>query len=279
MLCLPMKVGQKILGVFCVYSRKARFFSENDADFFSLMTDLTSLAMDRLNREMVKTWFFNKAALQLKSPINNIRSMLSVLEGGFLGHLEEQQLDTVVRCKKRLNVLQDTIRDLLKLASERQEINRPKLKSVNASEILLMLKPIYHPLAQDKNIHLNFEVARKKLMVQGKKNVLDDLFSNVISNALKYTPSQGKVTVTLAPQANGAVLFEVSDSGIGISEEDQTRLFNEFFRAENAQALTDEGTGLGLVLVKESLDHIGGSIRIQSRLGEGTRVSCLLPVA
>ena len=73
------------------------------------------------------------------------------------------------------------------------------------------------------------------------------------------------------------VRFEVSDTGIGIPEEDIPRLFTEFFRAENAKAVSEEGTGLGLAIVKEILDFLGGSISVKSKVGEGTTLTCLLP--
>jgi signal transduction histidine kinase len=105
------------------------------------------------------------------------------------------------------------------------------------------------------------------------------LFSNLISNAVKYTSSGGKVDVVLELLSRDRVKFQVSDSGIGIPEEDVSRLFTEFFRAENAKALAEEGTGLGLVIVKEILDFMGGSISVRSKVGQGTIFTCLLPVA
>jgi signal transduction histidine kinase len=116
-----------------------------------------------------------------------------------------------------------------------------------------------------------------ELLADGK--LLDELFGNLISNAIKYTPPGGKVRVSLAAERDHRVRFEVSDSGIGIPEEDLSRLFTEFFRAENAKALAEEGTGLGLVIVKEVLDFLGGSISVKSKVGEGTTLTCLLPPA
>jgi signal transduction histidine kinase len=111
----------------------------------------------------------------------------------------------------------------------------------------------------------------------GDEKLLDELFGNLISNAIKYTPSGGKVRVSLAGEKEHRARLEVSDTGIGIPEEDIPRLFTEFFRAENAKAQAEEGTGLGLVIVKEILDFLGGSISVKSKAGEGTTFTCLLP--
>ncbi|MBW2053716.1 MAG: ATP-binding protein, partial [Deltaproteobacteria bacterium] len=84
--------------------------------------------------------------------------------------------------------------------------------------------------------------------------------------------------VSLAKESDEWVKLEVSDTGIGISEEEISRLFSEFFRGENAKALVEEGTGLGLVIVKEILDRLSGTIHVQSDVGQGTRFTCLFPI-
>jgi signal transduction histidine kinase len=109
------------------------------------------------------------------------------------------------------------------------------------------------------------------------EKLLDELFVNLVSNAVKYTPKGRRVRVSLAKENNVHVRFEVQDSGIGIPEQDRSRLFTEFFRSKNARAFTQEGTGLGLVIVKEILDFINGKIQVESDVGKGTRITVRLP--
>ncbi|MFH1139223.1 MAG: ATP-binding protein [Pseudomonadota bacterium] len=278
-LCLPLQVGAKILGVFCVYSGERQFFSQADADFFSLMTDLTALAMESLIRQTAKNWFLNKTAHHLRSPINTIQSMLHLLEQGYLGPLQGKQAETVTRCHKRLSILQDVINDLLKLASGRQETGPRRLESVDIVGVVAALEHLFRALAKEKELDLQFLIPEALPPVLGRDNLLDELAANLISNALKYTPPGGLVQVSIIEYSPELVRLEVRDTGIGISEPDQHRLFTEFFRAENAKAQREEGTGLGLVIVKEILDEIGGSIQIKSQLGKGTTVDCLIPYA
>ena len=279
MLCLPLKVEQKTLGVFCVYSDETYYFDENDVNFFSLVSDLTALALEKLNRELTKTWFLNKAAHQLRSPLSAIQSMLQVLARGYLGELTEKQQENVVRCEKRLAILQAVINDLLKLASGREEVGPLKLAPVNLENVLSGLEPLYRSQAADKGIHLEWCPQKNLPPGLGQERMLDDLFSNLISNALKYTSAGGRVTVTLASAGPGKILFEVADTGIGIPEADLPHVFSEFFRGSNAKQMHEEGTGLGLIIVREILDRLGGSIRVESKVGQGTRMSCLLPAA
>lgn len=113
----------------------------------------------------------------------------------------------------------------------------------------------------------------------GNQELLDEIFTNLVSNAVKYTPRNGLVRINLSMKGEDQILFEVSDTGIGISKEDIPRLFTEFFRADNAKAIEENGTGLGLVIVKEVVDRLGGSIEVESKIGEGTRSTCILPLS
>ncbi|HDR15587.1 MAG TPA: ATP-binding protein, partial [Desulfobacteraceae bacterium] len=113
--------------------------------------------------------------------------------------------------------------------------------------------------------------------VMADEKLLDDLFANLVSNAIKYTPPGGKVDVATSLYPDGRVRLDVSDTGIGIPRQDISRLFTEFFRAENAKEAAEEGTGLGMVIVKEIVDNLRGTISVDSEVGKGTTFVCLLP--
>lgn len=277
MVCLPLRVEKMPLGVFCMYSEISYDFSENDIKFFSLLSDLTALAIETLRGEINKTWFLQKAAHQLRSPFGAIYSLMKVLRKGYLGPVSEQQQDAVLRCEKRLEMLGVMVNDLLKLGIKRQHADRAIIQAVDGVKILRALEELYESSASEKGVTVDFVIEESIPELMADEKLLDELFGNLISNAMKYTPPGGKVRVALAREREHLVRFEVSDTGIGIPEEDIPRLFTEFFRAENAKALSEEGTGLGLAIVKEILDFLGGSISVKSKVGEGTTLTCLLP--
>lgn len=277
MVCLPLRVEKMPLGVFCMYSEISYNFSENDIKFFSLLSDLTALAIETLRGEINKTWFLQKAAHQLRSPFGAIYSLMKVLRKGYLGPVSEQQQDAILRCEKRLEMLGAMVNDLLKLGIKRQHADRAIIHPVDGAKILRALRDLYESSASEKGVTVDFVIEESIPELMADEKLLDELFGNLISNAMKYTPSGGKVRVALAREREHLVRFEVSDTGIGIPEEDIPRLFTEFFRAENAKALSEEGTGLGLAIVKEILDFLGGSISVKSKVGEGTTLTCLLP--
>jgi len=115
--------------------------------------------------------------------------------------------------------------------------------------------------------------------VSGNSEQIEQMLENLVSNAIKYTPDGGWVKVTFSGAPGNKVVIRVADSGIGIPEKDQSRLFTEFFRADNAREKQEMGTGLGLSIVKEIVDAHQGTIQVESRENHGTTVVVSLPAA
>jgi signal transduction histidine kinase len=270
-------VEKRILGVFCVYSDADASFTESDVRFFALIADLTAMEIEKLNTQLNRIWFLQKAAHQLRSPLHAVVSMLKILQKGYLGEMNVKQEETVLRCEKRLELLDGLVKDLLSLSIRRTALNSDALNRVQVSEVLRVLSGLFESQAREKNIDIIFRIDENLPTIKATDRLLDDLFTNLISNALKYTPPGGKVTVCLTRAEEGGIRLEVADTGIGIPEQDFSRLFSEFYRAENAKDFTETGTGLGLVIVKEILDQLKGTISVSSSIGEGSTFVCHLP--
>ncbi len=277
MLCLPLKVEKMILGVFCVYSDETYHFGERDIEFFSLMTDLTAIAIEKLKTDLNKSWFMNKAAHQLRSPLNAVYSMVRVVRNGYVGSVNEKQVETLTRCEKRIEILGDLIKDLLKLGKGRAEAMATPLHPVDLTKAIRQIAPLYETQAADRGVTIQFQIQDPVPDILADDALVDELLTNLISNAVKYTPKDGSVRVILSKEGRSWLKLEVSDSGIGIPEQDLPRLFTEFFRSEHAKSFEEQGTGLGLVIVKEVLDRLRGTIQVRSQVGQGTSVTCLIP--
>ena len=278
MLCLPLRVEKMVLGVLCVYSDVTHDFDDEDIDFFLLMADLTALAIEKLRSELNKTWFLEKAAHQLRSPLNAIDTMLKTLRQGFLGPTQTEQAKLIARCEQRIENLSQVIADLLDLGVKRTDLSKVTMHPVNIADVLKPLVHLYQSQVSAKNLDFSCHIEEGLPNILAQQKLMDDLLSNLISNAIKYTPAGGKVSIRVTRESSDRVLCEVADTGIGIPAEDIPRLFTEFFRSTNAKESTEEGTGLGLVIVKEILDRLRGTIAVKSKLGEGTCFSCFLPV-
>jgi len=150
------------------------------------------------------------------------------------------------------------------------------LERVDLCPLISEQARFYEELAREKGIRLEVECSAEKAVVLGRLDGLRTLVTNLLSNALKYTPSGGKVSLKLAVEPRNLVL-EVADTGIGIPEAEQPNLFREFFRAANARATAEIGTGLGLAIVRSIVQQHGGSIAVQSAEGRGTAFTVRLP--
>jgi K+-sensing histidine kinase KdpD len=277
MLCLPLRGNNMTLGVFCIYGKEDYRFETRDVDFFSLMGDLTGILIERVTWDLTKSWFIAKVAHNLRSPLNAILSMLKLLRKGYLGPVNAQQDETLERCEKRIQSLGELVGDLLRLGRERTEAGKTQLYPVDPAKTIKPLVTLYQNQSIQKGLTVIFDIKEPVPQVVANEGLLEDVFNNLIGNAIKYTPQGGEVRVVLAGEDHTWVRFEVSDTGIGISEDELPRLFSEFFRTEAAKNLVAEGTGLGLVIVKEILDRIGGRIQVKSKPGEGTSFTCLIP--
>ena len=109
--------------------------------------------------------------------------------------------------------------------------------------------------------------------------MIEQMLENLVSNAIKYTPSGGRVSLTLGSGEPNHLRIEIRDTGIGIPVEEQSQLYGEFFRASNAKTVSEHGTGLGLAIVKQTAELHGGRIRVESKESEGTTFTVDLPAS
>jgi len=230
--------------------------------------------LEELDR--VKSVFMRTTAHELRAPIAAIQSYLTVILQGYAS-LEEQR-PMLERAAQRASELLDLVADLLNLARLKELKTEPKKQEVSLEEILDDVLSLHTPEAEEKQITLELETRPCPPVIANPAHI-KQLWTNLISNAIKYTPAGGRVAVRLFPEDEGAVVGEVEDTGIGIAKEDLPNLFKEFSRTDQAKALTQHGTGLGLSIVKQIVQRYNGHIRVESELGEGTRFTFRLPPA
>ena len=214
-----------------------------------------------------------KVAHELRAPIAAIRSFLTVILQGYA--TPEKTREWQQRAAERSDDLLRLVDDLLNLArlSDPKATSAPEMVSVE--EILKDVLALHAPEAEEKGIRLRVEPQRCGMILADPLHI-KQLWTNLLSNAIKYTPPGGQVTVRLFLE-RGTIVGVVKDTGIGIAEEDLPHLFEEFYRTEQAKALTQHGTGLGLSIVKQIVQQYGGTITVESELGKGTQFTFRLP--
>ncbi len=229
--------------------------------------------LERLDR--FKTTFMWTVAHELRAPLNALQSFLLAILQGYIP--PEEQQEVLERAVQRVQELLDLVDDLLKLAAAKSEKGLEKRELVSLADVLEKVAPLFQKEAEAKGLAWAVEV-RARPVVRADPDQMAQVWSNLISNAVKYTPTGGRVRVVLE-ERDGWAVGTVEDTGIGIAPQDLGRIFEEFYRTPQAREVAPRGTGLGLPLVKQIVEAHGGSIAVESEVGRASRFVFRLPVA
>lgn len=285
-LTVPLLGRDGALGIIRVYKDSVYIFTNNDIAFLTAAASHGSIAIKNAldyqsvqNLEESKRKFILTVTHELRSPVGVVRSLLRTLTEGYTGEMSEVQQDMVARALRRADFLQTLIDDLLDLATFKTGLRlERKTEPIDLGDVLHRVIERYSVPAAEKHIDfdLRFE-SDQPMSILSTAEELDRVFNNLVSNAIKYTPESGKVTVSVK-KMDGEGQVDVSDTGIGIPEESLSNLFEEFYRAPNAKVQSKQGTGLGLVTVKDIVTRHGGSVQVNSSLDVGTTFTVILPL-
>lgn len=256
---------------------KARALGLSSGGAMLLFSDQTELTRLRT----VRTEFVINVSHELRTPLASIRAMAETLQDGALNDPEvsEKFLGNIVREVDRLVRLSE---DLTFLA--RSETLPPARERFDLGDLLLDIAERLATYAARRAVHISLPDAMPALELEADRSELEQVFFNLLDNAIKYTPSGGSVEVTVVRE-KATLTVTVADTGIGILKEDLPRIFERFWRADRARKFLGEagtatgGTGLGLSIVKHIVEAHGGTIVADSELGKGSRLIVTLPLA
>ena len=281
----PLEVSGRVIGTLGVYAHTADRFSDRDSEFLKLAAELVALAIEdaraneaieRLGEERVQ--FMLKVAHNLRAPLSAGLSLLELIKGGHLGPILPVQAEHLQRIDERLRALDRAIGQLLTIARTRDFSREIPDVVVDLDELAQQTDRTFRTEAELKKLRFEVTVEPGLPAVESGVDLLKELMENLVSNAVRYTREGGEVRVRFERGGPEEVRIVVRDTGIGIPVEEQGRLFQEFFRASNAKKHSPAGTGLGLALVKQTVERHHGRIRLESAEGRGTTVTIDLPV-
>jgi len=227
---------------------------------------------DLRSLEQVKSQFMRKTSHELRAPVGAVQSLLKAAGGQMAPGAPGREL--VDRAVRRSESMLDLIDDLLRYSRLQSAAVLDRFEPVELAEIVRASSDLFRAQAEEKQVHL--DVRAGSTVVSGVRDSLTDAVNNLLSNAIRYTPAGGRVSVECDCQDGQAVLA-VSDTGIGIPKDELPRLFEEFFRGQMAKQTVQHGTGLGLTIVKRVVDLHGGRIDVESEMGRGTTFRIRLP--
>ncbi|KAA0284617.1 MAG: GAF domain-containing protein [Chloroflexi bacterium] len=245
----------------------------------SIFRDITrEVEVDRLKSEFVAT-----VSHELRTPMTAIKGYVDILTMGAAGSLNENQMHFLEVVRNNIERLSILVSDLLDIS--RIESGRVKLEqgSVNLYEIAeeVVAEVLRRSQNDDKPIALSLDAPRGLPPVRGDSSRVRQIISNLVVNAYNYTPENGAILVNIHPDSvSEEVQVDVQDSGIGIKPEDQSRIFDRFYRGEHPLVLSTPGTGLGLPIVRQLVEMHNGRIWMKSSgvPGEGSTFSFTLPI-
>jgi signal transduction histidine kinase len=331
-LCVPLKAGGRVIGALNVESEQPDAFSEHDEQLLTTVAASAAVAIEnarlyqalqdhasRLEEtvarrtaeltqreaalraaneklkelDRLKSQFVSNVSHELRTPLANIIAYLYLLEEG----KPEKFKQYVATLNREANLLQQLIEDLLLLSRLDLDRAHPSLSVLDINEVVSRLANDRGLLMEKRGLSLQFGLAPGQLLAHTDRKMLLQIITNLMTNAMNYTPAGGTITLTTemrdgpphagqhaavraAPEwENGRwAVVSVSDTGPGISPEDLAHLFERFYRGDAARQSSVPGTGLGLAICKELADRLDATVTVQSQLGQGSTFSVWLPV-
>lgn len=239
----------------------------------ALLHDITTLKqMDR-----IKSDFVSMVAHEIRSPMNSVLAQLKVLRDGLAGEVTEKQEEILKRASERITALTDLSSELLDLAKIESGLITQEKEALDMAELLTEQAAFHGPRARERGVQLEQDPLPALPVVVANRSNMEEVLSNLITNAIHYTPEGGKVTVSARPEGH-YLRISVQDTGMGIAKEEQEKIFNRFYRVKNEKTMFITGTGLGLPIVKSILEAHNGQIRVESEPDQGSTFHVYLPL-
>ncbi|MFP2933929.1 ATP-binding protein, partial [Pyxidicoccus sp. 3LG] len=263
-------------GVFPAELTIARVPGDGPPRFTAFVRDIT----ERKEVERMKNEFISTVSHELRTPLTSIRGSLGLLEGGIMGELPPQALDMVRIARTNTERLIRLINDILDL--EKMEAGKLELKLavLECADLVEATLSGVHGMADTAGVTLRSDLDGDGApQVKGDRDRLIQVLTNLVSNAVKFSPRGAPVTVRVKEEADGRVRFSVVDQGPGIPPEQRSRLFGRFQQLDGSDTRSKGGTGLGLAISQAIVDQHGGRIDVESEPGKGSTFTFTLEVA
>ena len=234
---------------------------------YSLNTEL------RLNK--LKSDFISNVSHDLKSPLTSIRMMTEMLHHNRVGTEERKSAyySAMLEESEHLSHLIDNILDFSRIEDDRKKYD---FTDLDLDGLLVKFLESTRERLKEQGFDIRYDNLDKVPLIRGDRDAILQVFYNLIDNAIKFSGTSRVIDVNLSPRDN-EIVFCVKDYGIGISMKDQERIFDRFYRGDKPQKLGIKGSGIGLTIVKQIVEAHGGTIDIESEVGNGSRVTVRLP--
>jgi two-component system phosphate regulon sensor histidine kinase PhoR len=226
--------------------------------------------------ETMRQDFVANVSHELKTPLSSIKAYTETLKLGAI-HDQEKNMHFVERIESQALQLERQIQDLLELARVESGTAAFRISDVPINAVCQKCFDQFTPHAESNHVRLQLDLVTESPIVRADQDAIETIVKNLVVNAIHYTPAGGLVTIETNVERDQAII-RVSDTGIGISPDQQARIFERFYRVDRARSREKGGTGLGLAIVKHLTQAFGGSVQLESQIGKGSRFQVRLPL-
>jgi signal transduction histidine kinase len=261
------------LSVFLVTSLLIMYFTITLAQRMrSARIELKQVNESLLAQDKIKNEYVYRVTHNIKGDLSSISGSLSVVQQQILAPVDEKNAEFIEKAFNRTHKLMNFVDDLLSLTSMMLN-NRFEVRKLNFTELAGQVFEQMSHKAHEKRLVYTLEKPEEDLFMQGVKVSIKEAIMNLVSNAIKYTPEEGVVKLTIR-YFKETIIFSAEDSGVGIASDELQHIFKEFYRAGNAGSI--EGAGIGLSLVKAIVDRHKGKLLVKSEINKGSAFTILL---
>ena len=297
-LAVPVILDNDVIGMMRIYTSEPRQFSKAEIVFVESVASLGALALQKawLHEAISKNLqqcnidlsklenekgnlfhFLSMTAHDLKAPLSSVQTYFGVMLGGFVGEMDERQRNILEKCSTRITELLQLINDLLDISKVEAGQVITEMQEVSMKAIVDGSVDTGRILAERKGVNLEVDTPKRLPRLYAAGSRLQHVLTHLMSNAITYTDSGGSVKLKIV-NSKCAIQFEISDTGIGIPQEELSQVFQEFFRASNN--IKSKGTGLGVSIAKRVIEAHGGQIWVESpcpEIGKGCKFTFTIP--
>lgn len=301
-LAIPVIYERKLIGILGLGPKKSgAWYSSEDIQLLPTLMHQTAVAIENARKveelkkmvelessyrelkklDEMKDNFLSMVSHDLRTPMTSIKGYAAILREKrqqLASERQDRYLDIIIRESDRLTRLINDLLDIQRFEAGRMTL---ELKKLDLREIVEESVASFQGAALAKGVSLEKDALPGEMFVAGDRDRLSQVMANLLSNAIKFTPAKGSVKVSAGIHIEGekrTVRVAVADTGPGIPREHQDKLFNKFQQVDQLVRSADQGSGLGLALVREIVEHLGGSVGLESEPGAGSRFYFILPL-
>ena len=296
LLVVPMISKGRVIGTLCIDDDKPDVFSSDDGRLLAIAAAQAAVAIENAQlyeslkkraEELAKAYaelqaldrlqkeFVQNVSHELRTPLTFIKGYVELMLEEAMGELSELQRNSLHIVARRADVMTRLINNLLSL--QQVEMESLRFTHVSLAEVTTMALESAEAAATKAGIVLEADIPETLPPVWADRNCLEQIFDNILGNAIKFSPDGGKIIVCIREEGE-YLRVAVSDTGIGIPNDQLERIFERFYQVNGSPTRRFGGTGLGLALVKKTIEAHGGKVWAESQLGQGSTFFFTLPI-